>query len=99
MQNQEVIKIFEALSQENRLRIFRMMVEESKEGITPGEIVKRLGGVPKNTVSFHLNALLQAKLCNFEKNGKSLIYKPNCCAIKAAARFLLKDCCEGDCQC
>ena len=29
METKEIIKIFEALSQENRLRIFRIMVEHS----------------------------------------------------------------------
>lgn len=99
METKEIIKIFEALSQENRLRIFRIMVEHSKDGITPTEIIKIMGGVPKNTLSFHLNALMQANLCSFEKQGKSIIYKPNCCAVKAAAHFLLKDCCEEECQC
>lgn len=99
MKTQKIIKIFEALSQENRLQIFRIMVEHSKTGITPSEIIKIMGGIPKNTLSFHLNVLLQSNLCSYEKQGKSLIYKPNCSAIKTTAHFLLKDCCEGECQC
>lgn len=99
METKEIIKIFEALSQENRLQIFRIMVEHSKDGITPTEIIALMGGIPKNTLSFHLNVLMQANLCSFEKQGKSLIYKPSCCAIKGAAHFLLKDCCDGECKC
>ena len=99
MENKEIIKIFEALSLENRLRIFRIMVEHSKDGITPTEIIKLTDGMAKNTLSFHLKALKQANLCSFEKRGKSLVYKPNCCAVKAVVRFLLKDCCEGECRC
>lgn len=99
IESNEIIKIFEALSQVNRLQIFRIMVEHSKNGITPTDIIKLMGGIPKNTVSFHLNALLQANLCSFEKKGKSLIYKPNCSMVKDAACFLLKDCCDGECKC
>ncbi len=95
----EIIKTFEALSQESRLKIFRIMVEHSKDGITPTEIIKIMGNIPKNTLSFHLNVLTNANLCSFEKQGKSLIYKPNCKLIKKAAKFLLKDCCEGECSC
>lgn len=99
METKEVIKIFEALSQKNRLQIFRIMVEHSKEGITPTGIIKLMGEIPKNTVSFHLNALVQAKLCTFEKQGKTIIYKPNCSMVKKAAHFLLKDCCDGEYKC
>ena len=95
----EIIKTFEALSQESRLKIFRIMVEHSKDGITPTEIIKIMGSIPKNTLSFHLNVLTNANLCSFEKQGKSLIYKPNCKLIKKTAKFLLKDCCEGECTC
>lgn len=95
----EIIKTFEALSQESRLKIFRIMVEHSEEGITPTEIIKIMGNIPKNTLSFHLNVLINANLCFFTKQGKSLIYKPNCKLIKKTAHFLLKDCCEGECSC
>ena len=99
MKTEQIITIFEALSQEGRLKIFRLMVEHSQTGITPTEIYNQLGSMAKNTLSFHLNILTQAGLCTYKKNGKSLIYKPNCKLIKEAAEFLLKDCCEGECQC
>ncbi len=97
MKTEQITTIFEALSQEGRLKIFRLMVEHSKEGITPTEMFNKLDCMAKNTLSFHLNILTQANLCSFEKKGKTLIYKPNCKAIKEAAHFLLKDCCEGGC--
>lgn len=99
MEYKQIIKIFEALSQENRLQIFRIMVEYSKSGISPTEIIKIMGGIPKNTLSFHLNVLMQANLCSYVKRGKNFIYKPNCDTVKIVAHFLLKNCCEGECQC
>lgn len=73
MERREVLKIFEALSNKNRLRMFRIMAEYSQSGITPTEIAKIMGDIPKYTLSFHLNALILANLCCFEKQGKSLI--------------------------
>ncbi|MDD4556524.1 MAG: helix-turn-helix domain-containing protein [Alphaproteobacteria bacterium] len=99
MKINEVSNIFNALSQENRLRVFRILVEHSKDGITPTEIATLMGNMPRNTLSFHLNALSHAGLCNTSKNGKQIIYKPNCSVIKKVAEFLLKDCCDGGCKC
>lgn len=94
-----VCNAFDALSQVNRLKIFRILVEHSKEGITPTEIADLMGKMPRNTLSFHLSLLSNADLCHSVKNGKQVIYKPNCNTIKHIAEFLLKDCCEGACKC
>lgn len=94
---EEISFVFNALSQENRIKIFKILVENSKEGITPSEISKQLNNIPRNTLSFHLNLMSQANLCNCKKNGKNIFYKPNCKTIKEIINFLLKDCCENDC--
>lgn len=99
MKINEVSNVFNALSQENRLRVFRILVEHSKDGITPTEISALMNDMPRNTLSFHLNALSQAGLCHTSKNGKQIIYKPNCSTIKKVAEFLFKDCCDGGCKC
>ena len=94
-----VIVVFDALSKEKRLLIYRILVEHSQNGITPTDISKLMGGIPRNTLSFHLSILTKANLCQFEKVGKMVIYKPNCEVIKQIAGFLFKDCCEGECKC
>lgn len=99
MKPKQITQVFDALSQENRLKIFRILVEHSKNGITPTEISALMGDMPRNTLSFHLSLLSQAALCSFEKNGKQIIYKPNCNTIKKVAEFLLKDCCNRGCKC
>lgn len=90
--------VFDSLSQENRLKIFRILVEHSKTGITPTEISYLMNKMPRNTLSFHLNILTHAGLCSSEKNGKRIIYKPLCSTIKQVAEFLLKDCCDTECK-
>lgn len=99
MKLSQISIVFDALSQENRLKIFRILVEHSKEGITPTEIASLLDDMPRNTLSFHLSLLNKANLCEFEKKGKQVIYKPTCSTIKNVAEFLLKDCCQGECKC
>lgn len=91
MNTQEAIMVFTALSQETRLNIFRILVEHGREGICPCEIAPKLG-IPRNTLSFHLSLLTQAKLCSFKKKGKMLIYRPNCKEIERVMAFLHKDC-------
>ncbi len=92
-----IATVFDALSNETRLQIFRILVENSKEGITPTEISQKMNDFPRNTLSFHLTLMTNANLCSFERNGKQIIYKPNCKVIKEITKFLLTDCCEGEC--
>ncbi len=99
MKTEDVCNIFDALSQQNRLKVFMILVENSACGITPTEISKKMGDMPRNTLSFHLSLLSDSGLCTSEKQGKQVIYKANCNKIREVAGFLLKDCCEGGCKC
>jgi ArsR family transcriptional regulator, arsenate/arsenite/antimonite-responsive transcriptional repressor len=99
MKTSQACVVFDALSQENRLKVFKILVKYSKDGITPTEIAKLMGGMPRNTLSFHLNLLSQAGLCTFEKQGKQIVYKPMCSTIKEVTSFLIMDCCDGGCKC
>lgn len=93
MNTEEAVVVFTALAQETRLKIFRILVENSVNGICPCEIAEKLK-IPRNTLSFHLSILTQAKLCSFKKEGKKLIYKPNCKETKKVMDFLHKNCIE-----
>ena len=91
MQTDEAVKIFTALAQENRLQVYKILVEHSLKGICPCEIAELLK-MPRNTLSFHLSLLTQAGLVTKTKNGKMLIYRPNCSKIKETMAFLHNDC-------
>ena len=91
MKSKDVINIFNALSQETRLKIFLFMVKNSEKGVCPCKIAEKLK-IPRNTLSFHLALLTRANLCTFVKEGKNLIYKPNCAEIKNVMDYLQKDC-------
>lgn len=94
---QKIATVLDALSNETRLKIFRLLVQNSAEGITPTELSKRLNSLPRNTLSFHLSLLNNADLCTYQKQGKQIFYRPNCKIVKEIAAFLLADCCEDNC--
>ena len=53
MKNGSAITAFLALGQESRLNVFRLIVQRGDVGLTPGEIIEKLG-IPNATLSFHL---------------------------------------------
>lgn len=96
----DIAAVFDALSNETRLRIFRILVEHSQNGITPTEISQIMNDFPRNTLSFHLSLMVNVGLCSYQKQGKQIFYKPNCMKIREITKFLLTDCCDGGmCQC
>lgn len=95
----DIAAVFDALGNESRLRIFRILVQHSKDGITPTEISRLMNELPRNTLSFHLSLMSNVGLCSSEKRGKQIFYKPNCKQIKEITKFLLTDCCDKECQC
>ena len=65
MKNTDAIKAFLALGQETRLNVFRLVVQHGDVGLTPSEIIEKLG-IPNATLSFHLKELVEAGLLNVE---------------------------------
>ena len=94
MKNQDAIAAFLALGQETRLNVFRLIVQRGDTGLTPGDIVEKLG-IPNATLSFHLKELLNADLVLVERQSRNLIYRPNAVLVEALSAFLLDKCCGG----
>jgi ArsR family transcriptional regulator len=94
MKNTNAIKAFLALGQETRLNIFRLVVQRGDVGLTPGEIIERLG-VANATLSFHLKELVGAELLMVERQSRNLIYRPNAKLVADLSQFLLENCCGG----
>ena len=93
MDIQEAIIIFDALSQETRLRVFRMLVKAGPEGLPAGALSDSLG-IPHNTMSFHLNHLSNTKVLSSRRAGRSVIYSANFEMIRTLIDFIVKDCCS-----
>jgi DNA-binding transcriptional ArsR family regulator len=94
MKNTDAIQAFLALGQESRLNIFRLIVQRGDEGLTPGQIIEKLG-IPNATLSFHLKELAQANLLVVERQSRNLIYRPNAKLVQDLSEFLLENCCDG----
>ena len=94
MKNTDAISVFLALGQESRLNIFRLIVQRGDLGLTPSEIIEKLG-IPNATLSFHLKELAQANLLLVERQSRNLIYRPNASLVQDLSAFLLDNCCGG----
>jgi len=95
MKNTDAVSAFLALGQESRLNIFRLIVQKGDLGLTPTQIIEKLG-IPNATLSFHLKELVQANLLLVERQSRNLIYRPNALLVKRLSEFLLDNCCGGN---
>ncbi len=87
-------KALGALSQESRLRAFRMLVRSGSEGIAAGKIADALD-VPHNTMSSHLSTLVNAGLARSRRESRSIIYSIDFDGTRELLSFLMEDCCQG----
>ncbi len=95
MNIEESTIVFDALSQETRLRAFRLLVQAGSEGLPAGAISEELA-TPHNTLSFHLNHLSNAGIVDSRRKGRSIIYTANYEMMRNLIGFLVKDCCSRE---
>ena len=94
METRQATAIFEALSADVRLDLFRLLVKYAPGGLVAGEIAKRLN-VTNTNLSFHLKELLYAGLVTMEKEGRFLRYRANIPAMLDTIAYLTEECCSG----
>ena len=94
MKEKEVLLAMAALSQVNRLRLFRLLVVAGQQGATPGALGRRLKVSPA-TLSFHLKELANAGLVSQQRDGRNLIYRANYAAMNALLAYMTENCCGG----
>jgi len=95
MKADEAVVALEALAQESRLGIFRLLVEAGPEGLPAGRIAERMK-LPGPTLSFHLAQLKHAGLVACRREGTSLIYSAEFGAMNDLVAFMTENCCGGD---
>ena len=93
MDIQNALIVFDALSQETRLRAFRLLVQAGPGGLPAGALSDGLA-TPHNTMSFHLSHLVNAGIISSRKEGRSVIYTANFDAVRDLIGFMVKDCCS-----
>ena len=84
-----------ALSQETRLRVFKLLIEYGMDGAPAGQLSEQLD-IPQNTLSFHLSHLSHAGLVKSRRSGRSIIYSANNEAAQSLLAFLVENCCVRD---
>ena len=94
MENNNAVNALAALAQENRLAVFRLLVRNAPDGLTPGVIGEQLE-LPAPTLSFHLKTLAQAGLVTAIQEGRFVRYRAEMTGINALIDFLTEDCCGG----
>lgn len=95
MELYEATEAFGSLSQETRLRVFKLLIEYGRDGAIPSEMASELK-IPDNTLSFHLSHMSRSGLIFSKKNGRSLTYFANTDHIEKLIGFLRENCCEKE---
>lgn len=88
---------FAALGQATRLDIVGVLGTAGAEGLTAGEIAKRLA-IPPSTLSFHLRELDKVGLIDVRREGRSLVHVARASTMRELAAYLTRDVGHGDAQ-
>jgi len=94
MEKSTAVSALAALAQDNRLDVFRLLVEAGPDGMPAGEVASALGLAP-NTLTFHFDRLRVAGLVTVRREGRSMIYAARFEAMNALIAFLTENCCAG----
>jgi ArsR family transcriptional regulator len=94
MKKSDVITALAALAQDNRLDVFRLLVEAGPEGMPAGAVATTLDLAP-NTLTFHFDRLRTAGLVKVRREGRSMIYAAQFETMNALLGYLTDNCCGG----
>ena len=98
MDKSNAVAALAALAQDNRLDVFRLLVEAGPEGMPAGEIADALDLAP-NTLTFHFDRLRVAGLVSVRREGRSMIYAARYETMNALLGYLTENCCGGGPSC
>lgn len=85
--------MFSAMGNDARLRIMRLLVSAHPTGLIVGEIQAELG-IPKSTLSHHLDKLKTEGLVQVRRNGTFLWYTADVDSLQEIMQFLYSECCS-----
>jgi ArsR family transcriptional regulator, arsenate/arsenite/antimonite-responsive transcriptional repressor len=94
MDKSTAIGALAALAQDNRLDVFRLLVQAGPEGLPAGRVAETLRLAP-NTLSFHFDRLREAGLVSVRRDGRSMIYAARYETMNSLLAFLTENCCQG----
>jgi ArsR family transcriptional regulator, arsenate/arsenite/antimonite-responsive transcriptional repressor len=94
MEKSDAVAALAALAQDNRLDVFRLLVQAGPDGMPAGQVAQALELAP-NTLTFHFDRLRSAGLVSVRRAGRSMIYAARYEAMNALLGFLTDNCCRG----
>ena len=94
MEKTDAVAALAALAQDNRLDVYRLLVQAGPEGMPAGAVAETLDLAP-NTLTFHFDRLRTAGLVSVRREGRSMIYAARYEAMNGLIAFLTENCCQG----
>src|ERR1700761_7665986 len=94
MEKTDVVTALAALAQDNRLDVFRLLVQAGPDGMPAGAVASALDLAP-NTLTFHFDRLRTAGLVTVRRDGRSMIYAAKFDTMNGLLSFLTENCCLG----
>lgn len=94
MRKSDAVAALAALAQDNRLDVFRLLVQTGPKGMPAGAVADALGLAP-NTLTFHFDRLRMAGLVTVRREGRSMIYAAQFETMNKLLGFLTENCCGG----
>ncbi len=97
MKKREALAALAALAQENRLDVFRLLVEAGPDGLPAGSVAETLKLAPNN-LTFHFDRLREAGLVTVRRDGRSMIYAARFDRMNGLVGYLTENCCGGQAE-
>jgi DNA-binding transcriptional ArsR family regulator len=94
MEKTDAVRALAALAQDNRLDVFRLLVQAGPEGMPAGAVATALELAP-NTLTFHFDRLRTAGLVTVRREGRSMIYAAQFKQMNSLLGYLTENCCGG----
>src|SRR5262245_25699521 len=94
MEKSDAVAALAALAQDNRLDVFRLLVQAGHEGMPAGRVAEQLDLAP-NHLTLHFDRLRSAGLVTVRREGRSMIYAARYESMNALLGFLTDNCCQG----
>jgi ArsR family transcriptional regulator, arsenate/arsenite/antimonite-responsive transcriptional repressor len=94
MEKSNAVAALAALAQDNRLDVYRLLVQAGPDGLPAGQVAAALKLAP-NTLTFHFDRLRGAGLVSVRRDGRSMIYAARFDTMNALLAYLTENCCKG----
>ena len=94
MKKTDAVEALAALAQDNRLDVFRLLVQAGPTGMSAGALSGALDIAP-NALTFHFDRLRMAGLVSVRREGRSMIYAAQYETMDSMLGYLTENCCGG----